>query len=85
MIVNCTCDEVGTLPADIEPAIFDRNPDGLCEVCKEEPFTEVCTCGAWREFVTPQYAMACCRTCHNALHVVAFETFSKRAAETHTE
>jgi len=81
MRIHCTCDEYGTLPADIEPAIFDRNPNGLCEVCKEEIASEICTCGAWREFARPIDALAVCVECHHVLHVVAFETYAKQAAQ----
>lgn len=85
MIISCTCDEVGTLPADVEPAIFDRNPSCLCEVCKEEQATEICTVNALREFATADEATAVCRKCHAILHTVAFEHFNKKAAEAYTE
>ena len=84
MKIHCTCDEVGRLPADIEPQLFDRNPSGLCEVCKEEPASEICTCGAWREFARAVDCVAVCPSCHRNLHVTAFQTFNE-LAESNTE
>ena len=81
MKISCECDEYGLLPADIEPAILDRNPSGLCEVCQEVPATDICTVGALREFARPNDALAVCSECHHVLHVVCFETHSKKAAQ----
>ena len=85
MIISCTCDEHGTLPADVEPAILDRNPGNICEICGEVLATEICTVSALREFATAAYATAVCSGCHHALHTVAFDYFSQKAAEASTE
>lgn len=86
MKISCECDEYAALPADIEPAILDRNPSGLCEICQEVPASEICTVGALREFARPVDVVAVCVECHHALHVICFETHSKKAAQkSHTE
>ena len=85
MRISCECDEYSLLPADIEPAIFDRNPENICEVCGEVLATEICTVSALREFATAAYATAVCSECHHALHTVAFDYFSQKAAEASTQ
>ena len=85
MRISCECDEYNSLPLDIEPAILDRNPDGMCEVCGKVAWTEVCTVGALREFARPCDAVAVCKVCHHITHVIAFDRANKLAAEASTE
>ena len=80
MRISCECDRHGLLPDDVEPALLDRNPSGLCEVCGKVPATEICTINALREFATADEANAVCKSCHQVMHLAVYEAFSKQAA-----
>ena len=80
MKISCECYLPNLLPADVEQELSDRNPTGLCEICREELATEICTINSLREFVTSELACSVCTTCHQNIHAAAYENIGKQAS-----